>query len=289
MPDKRTNPHKMGLLRKVALCLCMLVLSAGQVSGYVLDGRHILELMLDKMDLPGQMRVDQVLTVFDERFETGQLEIAETAWYKIPENFRTEIQTKNLNRIYLASGDETLTVLDGKIVSQDSNPIYHYKDLFCFRNRQSLADHLAYLGMNVSKSSYGRWEGTVAYVIGAQYPDESKPQLWVEKSSFLPIRWIFQVDHPSVGQDRVEFRYKDWQQTEGAWYPGLIEIIQGKGLSRRIDLQDIEINPPFTDVLFNIDHLRGLYSETGLETEPSESENDIDQQIKEFRDIFESE
>ena len=289
MPDKRTNPHRWGL-GKAALCIFMLILSAGQATGYVLDGRHILELMLEKMDLPGQMRVEQVLTLFDERFETGQMQIAETAWYQIPGNFRAEIKTENFHRIYLASGDETLTVLDGRIVSHESKVIQHYRDLFCFRKRQSLADHLAYLGMNVSKSSYGRWEGAVAYVIGAQYPDESTPQLWVDKSSLLPVRWIFQVDHPSVGMDRVEFRYKDWQQNEGTWYPGLIEVIQGKGLSRRIDVQDIEINPPFTDILFNIDHLRALYTETAPENELSEPENnDIDQQIKEFRDIFESE
>ena len=143
--------------------------------------------------------------------------------------------------------------------------------------------------MNVSKSSYGRWEGAVAYVIGAQYPDESKPQLWVDKSSFLPVRWIFQVDYPSVGQDRVEFRYKDWRQTEGSWYPRLIEIFQGNGLSRTIEVTAIEINPPFTDVLFNIDHLRAIYAEeTSLEDETRGSD-DIDRQIEEFRDIFETE
>ena len=288
MPDT-TGKRQKRIFGQAVFSFFLLILMAGPAAGYVLDGRHILALMLEQMNLPTRMRIEQTLTVFDERLETDRMEVNQTAAYKLPENFRSEIKTENLHRIYVTAGGEALTVVDDKIVSQASKPGHHYKDLFCYLDRKALADHLAYLGINVGKSSYGRWKEKIAYVIGAQYPDESKPQLWIDKESFLPIRWLFQVDHPDVGLDRVEFRYKDWQQTAGSWYPGEIEIFHGQGLSRRIKVHALEIDPLFDDALFNIDHLRAVYEEPQPGATQPETQNDIDQQIKEFRDIFESE
>lgn len=293
MPDIiRKNPRRL-ILKRAALCLLALIFMSGAVTesadGYVLDGRHILEFMLEHLDLPGQMRIKQTLTVFDERFESGRMAINQTVCYKIPGKFRSEIKTGDRHRIYLAAGDETLTIVDGKIASQTSEALCHYKDLFCYRPRESLADRLRCLGMNVSISSYARWEEKVAYVIGARYPNKSMPQLWVEKSSFLPMRWIYQPGDPAAGRERIEFRYEDWQQTGDSWYPRVIEIFKAEGLIRRIDVNTIEINPVFLDDFFNIDHLKAVYSAPVPESEQPESENDIDRQIKQFREIFEPE
>jgi hypothetical protein len=251
----------------------------------------VLDLMLDHMDLPSQMRIAQRLTVFEEEFESGAMAFSRTVCYKIPENYYAEIKTDALHRIYLASGDDSLTIVNGRIVSTDTEALHHYKDLFCYHSRQALSDHLAYLGMNVSKSSYGRWEKNIAYVIGAQYPDESRPQLWVDKESFLPIRWIFQAENPAAGLPRIEFRYKDWQQIEGSWYPGVIELIQEGQLLRRMDISRIEINPVFRSAIFNMDQLKAVHAvpDPDLEADPSSSESDIDQQIEKFREIFEPE
>ncbi len=261
--------------------------SAGSVFGYVLDGRHILEFMLEHVNPPSRMRIEQTLTVFDERFDAGRMEIKQTICYETPGSFRSEIKTENRHRLYLVAGDETLTIVDGKIVSQTSEDLSHYKDLFCFRRRKALADHLRYLGVNVSMSSYGRWKEKIAYVIGAHYPDESSPQLWIEKSSFMPMRWIYQPDNAAAGLDKIEFHYENWQQSGNSWYPRVIEVFKGEGLIRRIDVNAINLYPVFSDDFFNIDHLKAVYAAPVPEGEQPGSENDIDQQIEEFRKIFE--
>ena len=288
----RQNPRGL-ILKRAIRVLSDLVFISGAMTGasdaYVLDGRHVLELMLDHLNLPEQMRVEQTLTVFDGRFESGQLAIEQTVCYKTPGNFRSEIKTEDRHRIYLAAGDETLTIVDGKIVSRASEALCHYKDLFCYRHRQSLADHLRYLGMHVSVSSYGRWKEKVVYVIGARYPNASMPQLWVEKGSFLPMRWIYQPEAPDAGRDKIEFRYKDWQQTGDSWYPRVIEIYKGEGVMRRIDVTGIRINPEFLSDFFNIDHLKAVYAAPAPESEQPAAGDDIDRQIENFRKIFEPE
>jgi len=256
-------------------------------TGYVLDGRHVLELMLDHLNLPDRIQIEQTLTIFDERFDSGRKAIRQTISYKIPGGFRSEAETEDRRRIYLAAGDKTLTVVDGKIISQSSEALVHYKDLFCYRHRKSLADHLRCLGINVSMSSYGRQEETIVYVIGAQYPDSAKPQIWVEKSNFLPTRWFYQPANSAIGQDRIEFRYKNWQQREGRWYPYRIEIFKNDGLIRKIEAHRININPIFSDDFFNIDHLKAVYTAPVIEGRKPGSENDINHQIEKFREIFE--
>lgn len=287
------NRLKNRLIGRIAVYLLLaaagLSFCGAPAAGYVLDGRHVLDLMLDHMDLPNQMRIEQRLTVFDDAFESGETAFPQTVCYKIPANYYAEIQTDALHRIYVASGDETLMIVDGKIASTNMEAIYHYKDIFLYHSRQALSDHLAYLGVNVSKSSYGRWNENIAYVIGAQYPDESKPQLWVDKKRFLPIRWICQAENKAAGFAKIEFRYKHWEQTEGSWYPGTIELIKDGELRRRIDVSRIEINPVFKAAIFNIDHLKAVYVTPDSEADPAASENDIDRQIEKFREIFEPE
>jgi len=292
MPDAMRR-SKCRLVKRIAICMILvaagLSLVGAPAAGYVLDGRHVLDLMLDHMDLPNQMRIAQRLTVFDGAFESGAMGFSQTVCYKMPGNYYAEIKTDELHRIYLAAGDDTLTIVNGQIVSTDIEAIHHYKDLFCYRSRRALSDHLAYLGINVSQSSYGRWEKNIAYVIGAQYPDESKPQLWVDKKSFLPIRWIYQVENTAAGLPQIEFRYKDWRQTEGSWYPQSIELIQDGQLRRRMDVSKVEINPIFKAAIFNIDHLKAVYAAPEPEADAAAPESDIDQQIEKFREIFEPE
>ena len=292
MPDAMRRPKNRLVKRAAAFLLLVLTglsLGGAPAAGYVLDGRHVLDLMLDHMDLPNQMRIAQRLTVFEGASEFGAMGFPQTVCYKMPGNYYAEIKTDELHRIYSASGEDSLTIVNGQIVSTNIEAIHHYRDLFCYYSRRVLSDHLAYLGLNVSKSSYGRWEKHIAYVIGAQYPDESKPQLWVDKESFLPIRWVYQVENAAAGLPRIEFRYKDWRQTNGSWYPRTIELIQDGQLRRRMDVAGIETNPVFKSAIFNIDHLKAVYAVPDPEAESAAPESDIDQQIEKFREIFEPE
>jgi len=312
----------MGLYRVLAAVLAFICITGGiQASAfaYVLDGRHVIERMLEEMDLPARMQVEQTLTLFDDRFEGGRIAVKQTVSYHLPGRFRSEIRVERLHRIYVAAGDARLTIVDGQIVSRQSDATHRYKDLFCYSDRQALVNHLAYLGLNPRLSSFGRTDDEVVYVIGARYPAASPPQLWVSKDRFLPLRWVLPAPGPNEpgpdksdkqrvagkasAENRLTFQYEDWRVVGGSRYPGVIKVYQGERLIRKIEVNQIHINPALPENLFDIDHLRAAYAKAAPEPVRTEekaggksadvpeqgAEDKIDQQIEEFRSIFESE
>ena len=312
----------MGLYRVLAAVLTFICMCGGIQSAafaYVLDGRHVIELMLEEMDLPGRMQVEQTLTLFDDRFAGGRIAVRQTVSYQMPARFRSEIRVERLHRIYAAAGDASITIVDGRIVSRQSDAQNRYKDLFCYRHRQALVNHLAYLGMNPRLSSYGRTDKEPVYVIGARYPDSSPPQLWVSKDRFLPLRWVLsppgqnkpgpekggEAGAKASAEKRLTFEFEDWRVVGGSRYPGVIKMYEGDRLTRKIEVNQVHINPVLPENLFDIDYLRAAYAKAGPEPAPTEEEpgrkagdeaadapedaadDAIDQQIEEFRSIFE--
>ncbi|HYQ79886.1 MAG TPA: hypothetical protein VEP68_00220, partial [Anaeromyxobacteraceae bacterium] len=53
------------------------------------------------------------------------------------------------------------------------------------------AQELSRLGVSLADAALGRFNGQVAYVIGAR-PAEPKPQAWVDKQAWQPLRVVFQ-------------------------------------------------------------------------------------------------
>ncbi len=259
------------------------------VSGYVLDGRHVIELMLDRIDLPEGLKVSQSLTLFSRGSGNASKQLKQTDCYKMPGFFRSQIEAGDFHKIYLVSEGRSLTVVDGVIVSRSGDEVYHYHDLFSFPRRGKLVDHLRLLGLNAPLSSYGRWENKPVYVIGARYPDQNQPQLWVDKESFLPVRWIFREGSGSSGIDRLEFRYLDWKRHAGVMYPGLVKFFKNGRLVRRIEVKSVEVNPVFPDGFFSIDRLRASCRKPESGSPGVSEQDDIDRQLEEFREIFETE
>ncbi|MFO7839514.1 MAG: hypothetical protein R6X08_08455 [Desulfosalsimonadaceae bacterium] len=268
------------------LCLC---LGAGsQAAGYVLDGRHVLELMLARMNPADRVQMEQTLTLFDERFEGGHLAVSQRVSCKMPARFRSEIQTEKLSRIYVASEGESLTIVDGKIVSEAGNLAHRYMELFCWPDRDALADHLRFMGMDVALSSYGRCGKEPVYVIGARYPEKSSPQLWVDKDSLLPVRWILTAAENTGQQESFAFHFENWQKSSGSLYPGLIQLFKNGSLVRRIEIHSITANPALPSKLFDIAHLKAVYTESAQAPGQSGTESDLDRQIQQFRNIFDT-
>lgn len=285
------NRKKRRLMRLLVFVAVFWGLAGGSGApafAYVLDGRHVIELMLDHMNLPGRLRVDQTLTLFDDQFEGGQIAVRQQVSYQVPARFRSEIQTESLHRISVETGNKSLTLVDGRIVSRSMDTILRYKDLFCYHSRQALVDRLAYLGMNVPLSSYGRWKKEPVYVLGAKYPDTSRSQLWVNKDTFLPVRWIFPGGPGREEPGKIEFQYEGWHHVNGGQYPRVIKLFRNERLIRKMEIHGIETGIEFPDNFFNLDYLAAGAMESGVAAEETVPENEIDQQIREFREIFQS-
>jgi len=255
-------------------------------NAYVIPGPHVLELMIEKLGRGKSLLISQKLSIYDVSHKKNIIELRETLKYSFPEKFRSEIQSENAKRIYVFSLGAALTVIDDKIVSNTETRFDCYKDVFLYRSRILLQNRLSLLGVDTSVSSLGRFQNKTAYVIGAKYPDESVSQIWLDKNTFQPVRWII-IDNKS-NKDVLEIRYGDWKQTHKAWYPMRIEFYHNDILVREIYADKIKINPSFSDELFDIEHLKSVYLNLGsVEKDNSQGLNDIQKTIKEFKKLYE--
>ncbi len=135
----------------------------------------------------------------------------------------------------------------------------------------------------------GRFHGKIVYILGAQHPDESAPQIWIDKDTFRPIRWIIGKKAESGMQDTTEFRYVEWKRFDNNWYPTRIEIYQNNTLLREIVVDNVDITPSFSEDFFNINKLQSTYmeaGETGQKQSDPEELSEIQKTIEEFKKIY---
>lgn len=312
----------MGLKTKNTICNFLLtaVLMAGATPAfsYVLQGRHVLDLIIEKLGPAKSLFVSEKLLVYrlpvDADIRTvpiggesadvnsaagsgvGQpasppevLEMDGTLRFVFSRAFRSDVRSSNSERVQVAVGGRTLTIIDGRIVPAAASRLDAFKDLLLHRSRERLAENLLRLGVDVSISSLGRFEDQIAFVLGASYPDNDVNQLWVDKDSLLPLRLVLNDAGIAGSSERVEIRYLIWWKIGETQYPSRIEFYQNDDLVRVRQVKRFEEDPTFPEDLFDIDYLQTVYprataQSAGAETadEPSE----IQKTIENFKRIF---
>ena len=122
-----------------------------------------------------------------------------------------------------------------------------------------------------------------------QAPDESKSQLWSDRETFRPIRWLLVRGADVEAHELLEFRYSNWQQVEGAWYPMIVEMYERGQLARKIVADHIRINPVLPKELFDVVRIRSQYqtrAEKGFDRDGREDMQDLDKTIEDFRKMY---
>jgi len=268
---------------------------------YVLSGPHLLELMTQKHGKAESLFVSQKLVFYDDSFKEGSIELKETLKYIFPEKFRSDIVSKNSKRIHVVSKGRSLTVIDEKTVSGHETLFDRYKDIILYNSRSALLQRLAHLGIDVSVSSFGRFQNKPVYVLGAQYPDEAASQIWLNKDTFRPFRWIINSNKPGGRPDgridTLEVRYFKWRKIRKIWYPMHIEFYQDDNLIRLIEVEEIKVVPGFSAGLFDINRLKSTYPKDtpkdimdsqGLSKQDQPGElGEVQKMIEEFKKIYE--
>lgn len=264
----------------------------GTAGAYVLEGPHVLELMVKKLKGASTLHVQQQVVIEDPMVSPLPVTLAENLYYNYPDRFRSETLHNDTQRILVTTPGQALTVVDNAIASSEEGRFDRYKDPLLYLSRKLLHQILASHGVDVGLTSLGRWDDELVYVIGAQYPDESVSQVWVDKERFLPVRWIniFPGESESEAPERLEFVYRNWQKQGGVWYPHQIETYHNQKRVRMTQVMKLSSNVPLQAELFNISHLMTLYQpveasaqddQTG-QTQMEEVERTIDSFKKKF-------
>ena len=321
----------MSIFRKKLLTICLLILGSifisGPVQAYVLQGLHILDLMIEQLGEAKSLYVTQELIFYrlvsqtdietDETVEEHQtldnagtdlpadqgvqldengpleemLQLEETLRFAFPFTFRSDARSSESERIHVVSGDRSITIVDGSIVPAVANRFDLYKDIFLYRTREDLSERLLQVGVDVSISSLGRFEGEISLVLGAVYPDKSVSQIWIDRETFLPTRWIIRGNGENFNSDVLEVRYLTWWKSGQVRYPSRIEFYQDGQLVRVNQLKSFHEGDEFSEDLFDIDNLRSVYplapEQPLVPGESEEEPSEVQRTIDEFRKVFE--
>jgi outer membrane lipoprotein-sorting protein len=259
-------------------------------NAYVLPGPYILKLMTQNLGKAKSILVSQTLVIHDDTPQKSAVELSETLRYVFPEMFRSDTLSENVHRIHVLSKGRAVTVIDGKVADESDNRYDRYKDILLFKPRKMLQDKISLLGVDVMVSSLGRFQGKPAYVLGARYPDETAPQIWLDKDTFRPFRWIMTSKSEQNRENRLEVRYFEWQKVQNAWYPMRIEFFMAGVLVREIHVQNISVNSSFSEELFDINHLKSLYPQAASaeqELGKKDDLNEVQKTIEDFKKLYE--
>ncbi len=263
---------------------------SASAAAYVLPGTHILELMATKSKKAKTLLVSQRLVIHDSYAKADSVELNETLRYMFPESFRSDVESENAKRIHVMSKGSAVTVIEGRISEQAETRFDRYKDVILFNSRVLLNEKLTLLGLDVTITSLGRFEDKIAYVMGAQYPDKSSSQIWFDRVTFRPIRWLLVSDTPQGIKDILEVRYLNWQAIRGLWYPMRIEFYKQERLVREIRVDHIKVNPSFSGKLFDIEHIKSIYQPAAVVAPRQEQMggiSEIQKTIEEFKKMYE--
>ncbi len=255
---------------------------------YILPAEQVLTYMTEQMGPASTLIVSQKTLVYDPLIQEGMQELAETLYYVSPDRFRSEIRGPEVEKVTVVDNGDALVVVDGRILRERQTLFDHFKDLILYRNAGVLADRLVRLGVDVDLVSLGRFGDQIVYVIGAKYPDESVPQVWVAKDLFRPLRFILKADREGIGR---EIEYTDYVEGErGGVYPGRTLFYEGGKLVRMHVVEAVESPARISPELFDLSRIRDRYAPAdATETGPaSEAELDeVRKSLEEFRRIFE--
>lgn len=270
--------------------LVTLVCLYTSTNAYVLSGAHILELMTQAFGKTKSLLVSQTLVLHNDSSQKNGVELSETLRYIFPQMFRSDVLSENVHRIHILSQGEILTVIDKEVTDESVNRYDRYKDILLFRSREILQDKLSLNGLDLTVSSLGRFQGKPAYVLGAQYPDKMSSQIWLDKNTFRPFRWIITSKAVQDYEDSMEVRYKEWRQVSNTWYPMHIEFLTNGVLVREINVQTIKVNPSFPDELFDIEHLKSIYPQVAQavpDQDKTEGLDEVQKTIEDFKKLYE--
>ncbi|OEU53352.1 MAG: hypothetical protein BA861_08795 [Desulfobacterales bacterium S3730MH5] len=273
------------------LCVFIVMGLAVTSHSYILPAKQILGFMIEQLGSARTFVVVQNSVIYDPAIEGGMRELDETLYYWYPDRFRREVNTPGSEQVRVVGPDGAIFVTNGKIVAETQSLFDHFKDPLLYREKELLLHSLGEQDINLDVVSLGRYKDKFAYVIGAKYPDESVPQIWIEKNTFRPIRYVLKGGGFD-GAPLEEIEYSDYKALDKKkwWYPTRIVFYQNGRPDRVYVLKSYTVNPNLSEQLFDIAYLKTVYkpiASTQQSPSPTSEVDDVKKAIRDFTKIFE--
>ena len=220
--------------------------------GYIPSAHFIIKMMLRGNQAVHDVEVEQTATLFDEYSGEDGLQAPSKLYIKFSGSFRLDTTLPFEREILLHSDGLTLTVMNGGIVSEVPDIRCILKDFLVERSPDNILEVLHANHINTDRMGLGRFNGKIAYIIGANEGQTQAPQLWLDKDTFLPVRFI-KEEEKEDGPSILEVRYLNYKYIDRKYrYPSVVEFYRDNKLTLRYQTRKVVVNTSIPNNLFDI-------------------------------------
>jgi hypothetical protein len=239
--------------RILPLVVFIFVVSASSAQAYLLSASQVTQRVVKKLGKPVTVTLQQKEIFFrsatTEVTEGENLVFDEVVQLAAPDRFHSVVTAEEKKVEQFSTFDTWFRVVDGVVAEGPERVADRYRDLLQFRRESLLKKRLLDAGVDLSVTSLNRHAGRIAWVLGASSSDRTvKPQFWVDKESFLPMRWILFEEESN---QKVEIWYHDWFKEGNALFPRRVEFYAEGRLFREIRVESVTAGKPLAAKLFD--------------------------------------
>ena len=221
--------------------------------GYLLPADYIVRILVEKRH---QLGVHDISVHLATELDDQPHLIDERLYLKQPERLRL-VQQNDVDHIHVQREEE---VADGR--ENDLHRVTKPRaDLFAallmpkgrtIDERQGrLVELIKRAGIDTAVVSLGRADKDTVYIIGANPGQPDVPQIWFDKATFMPVRYVLR--QPGAGGTvRVETRLLDYGSDVAGNFPRVVENFIDHTRTRRAEVVRLQVNKNLPETLFQI-------------------------------------
>jgi hypothetical protein len=258
------------LFRPVFLWVAIGLLAAGTpvpANAYVPVPDHLLSLVAARLDSPPPSVVRQIRILPAQPPDLHSRQYSETVHLRFPGAFRSDLETDEGQRVVIEQAGLRWTIVDGGNTEQPPDLVDLALRLLVHTRPAGLVKTLSGEGVDMSVTSLGRFNDRIAFILGARYPDESVPQLWFDKETLLPFRWLLIRPAEDGMPRRTEIRFLGWQKSGELHFPQAMACYRDEQLVSEVRVEAVTSPAEVPDALFDI---KRLLKPAAPETSPAE-------------------
>ena len=240
----------MAALARTACLLAAFTLTASAARAYILPSGFLLNKYYKKR--PSKLKsykVELQTSLVGGQYEGGEVSGKEVWYVALPMKFRSELELPGGTRIVVVSKGRRYTIEPGQKGEAKMEPAMFDPVINLlargpvkgkkksFRAGDLLLSDLETAGIDVKVRGLTRMGDHIAVIIGAKEGEEDKPQLWIDKDTFLPLRYLSGKEAGGI-----DVRFSDFITMERRrWLPGKIEFYRDNKLFKMQEVKDVDL------------------------------------------------
>jgi|GEM_PF-5067928 len=240
-----------------AISLALVLFLPVSALGYIPSAHFIIRMMLQRNQAIQDVTVEQTTAIFDDKSGYEGLQVREVLYLKFPDRYRLDTTLPNETKTTICSQGKMLTIVGNEVISHAPDEKITFKAFIINHSVDEVIQLLRSRNVNIERMGLGRFNGKIAYIIGANETETELPQLWIDKDRFLPLRFIAK-EKKKESVTKVEVRYLNYRRIHGKFqYPSTVEFYNDNILTLRYQIEKVVVNNLVPDKLFNIKTILG--------------------------------